>query len=774
LRGDWKAPSDADLTVGGTVLHVYAGRGDEEARPFITMGTAAGVRNLSIFYPEQNIQQVVPYPYAISQATPSSGTVMNVTLVNPYKGIAVDKKHNGLHYTRNVYGTPLKIGIFMELVFDVGRVEEVEFSPKYWAGSGLPGAPGFSEISNYTQGDHGSVGIIVGRNDWEVMNGVAIENYATGLKFVDSHGLSNGSIYNLRISGARTGIEIEAVSPIGWLIAASSIEASAGPDPVGVLAPAGFQHASLQFNKTKFQGTGTAARQLGNGLLSFVNSDFQSWNPTGFAIEAMRGTLLVHGSRFGETQEGQRHVKLGGALSSASLLSNDFQGEPAIVNENPNNDQIVIDQTPRTFESISGEPYVRAVHPKPNRTGQGNFYDVTKGKYKAKADGVTDDTAAIQAALDDAGRKGGGTVYLPAGKYRIDGHLNVPAGVELRGAQDVPFHTASHGTVLYAYVPEDRGSTEGTPFIRLNSDPERGGSGIRGILIWYPEQSVYDVTPYPWAIQSQGPNCWVIYTNISNAYLGVDFGTYNNNGHVIDYLSGAGLKTGLFVGNTSAEGWVENVHFNPTYWGGAGTLLNAPAPETHLTHIWPWQKENGNAFLFGYVAKGHVSETFVFGSRDGVRFIEQPGLGSFHGDIINHGTDGARYGVRFSAAGEQGVNFINFEAVQFDDGHFVVVDDTVSESAPIRLFNTNHWTSPTVGYDIRSGDVLLQQGHFTHGGSRGIQVSGGQVRIQAGYFAEAMPEHIRHEGGTVSVTGSAAAGGLSVTGSVYQDGNIRR
>ncbi|WP_139990821.1 glycosyl hydrolase family 28-related protein [Paenibacillus paridis] len=774
LRGDWKQPTDNDKTVDGTLLLAYPGHGDEQARPFITMGTSAGIRNLSIFYPEQKIGEIVPYPYTIDLTTPSSGTAMNLTLVNAYRGLLTDKRVNGLHYIRDVYGTPLQTGMYLDYVYDVGRVEEVGFSPDYWAESGLDGSPSATAISAYTQGDNGSVGIVIARNDWEVLNGVTIDRYATGIRFIGTSGSSNGSIYNLTIKDARVGVDAEAVSLMGWLISASSIEATAGPEPVAVLASSGFEKTSLQFNKTAFSGSGSAVRLLGDGLLSFVNSSFDSWDTAGCVIEAEAGSLLVQGSEFAAATGGARHMCLGSGVSSASLLSNDYNGSAAIDNANPANSQIVIDQSPRTYEEIDGAPYVRSVHPKPAETGTGDMFDVSASPYHAAADGVTDDTAAIQDALDEAGANGGGTVYLPAGKYRVDGHLEVPAGVELRGAQDVPFHTMSHGTVLYAYVAGDAGNAAGTPFIKLNSDGVLGGSGIRGILIWYPEQDIDSVKAYPWAIQSQGPDCWIIYTNVSNAYQGVDFGTYNNNGHVIDYLSGAGLKTGLFAGNTTTEGWVENVHFNPTYWTGDEKLLNSPTGAETLTKIWPWQKANGTSFVFGAVANGYVSETFVFGANDGMRFIEQPGLGSFHGTVLNHGTDGSKNGVRFSSLDTHGVSFINLETVQYDNGHFVVVDDTVSGSAPIRLFNTNHWTNPTVGYDIRGGDVLLQQGHFVDGGVHAIKVAGGTLDVQTSYFATGMATIVDNAGGAVSVTGSAAAGGVTVSGTVAQDGNVSR
>jgi len=46
--------------------------------------------------------------------------------------------------------------------------------------------------------------------------------------------------------------------------------------------------------------------------------------------------------------------------------------------------------------------------------------------YGAKGDGTTNDTAAVQAAINAANTAGGGTVYFPAGTYLIAGALSIP------------------------------------------------------------------------------------------------------------------------------------------------------------------------------------------------------------------------------------------------------------------------------------------------------------------------------------------------------------
>lgn len=53
--------------------------------------------------------------------------------------------------------------------------------------------------------------------------------------------------------------------------------------------------------------------------------------------------------------------------------------------------------------------------------------------YTLKGDGTTDDTAAIQAALDAANANGGGTVHIPAGTYATTAPLVIPQYVTLTG-----------------------------------------------------------------------------------------------------------------------------------------------------------------------------------------------------------------------------------------------------------------------------------------------------------------------------------------------------
>ena len=77
------------------------------------------------------------------------------------------------------------------------------------------------------------------------------------------------------------------------------------------------------------------------------------------------------------------------------------------------------------------------------------FVDVTKAPYFAKGDGRTDDTAAIQRALDDHPRQGA-IVYLPNGVYRISRQLRWPSvgGDDNTISQTVLQGQSKAGTVI--------------------------------------------------------------------------------------------------------------------------------------------------------------------------------------------------------------------------------------------------------------------------------------------------------------------------------------
>jgi hypothetical protein len=67
------------------------------------------------------------------------------------------------------------------------------------------------------------------------------------------------------------------------------------------------------------------------------------------------------------------------------------------------------------------------------RRNKNAWVDV-KEDYGAKGDGVTDDTTAIQSAIDFVFSKGGGVVFLPVGSYKTTSSIKLKSEVSLQGS----------------------------------------------------------------------------------------------------------------------------------------------------------------------------------------------------------------------------------------------------------------------------------------------------------------------------------------------------
>ena len=86
---------------------------------------------------------------------------------------------------------------------------------------------------------------------------------------------------------------------------------------------------------------------------------------------------------------------------------------------------------------------------------------VKDAPFNAKGDGVTNDTAAIQAAIDFVEAAGGGTVYLPAGNYIVNKNtlLHDQSGISFSLCGDGPKASvitcgdATVGFIFKANVP---------------------------------------------------------------------------------------------------------------------------------------------------------------------------------------------------------------------------------------------------------------------------------------------------------------------------------
>lgn len=278
--------------------------------------------------------------------------------------------------------------------------------------------------------------------------------------------------------------------------------------------------------------------------------------------------------------------------------------------------------------------------------------------FGAVGDGLADDAAAIQKALDTAGSAGGGIVFLPTGNYLCKGTLVLPRAVTLEGGWTAPPRTEFvskpgakekkqlNGSVLLATA--GKGDEKGTAFIRM-----RANATLKGLTIFYPEQTnTNPPVAYPWTVQTTAAdNLSIIDLLMVNPYQAVDFGSAPAGRHYICGLYAQALRRGVFIDHCLDVGRVENVHLWPFWTGGQGEVDKFTLAQ-------------GEAFILGRSDWQQITGCFCISYDVGFRFVTGRGSGPYAGPgnhlITGGGADMCHTSVLVEETqGHSGVSFIN-------------------------------------------------------------------------------------------------------------------
>ncbi len=356
-------------------------------------------------------------------------------------------------------------------------------------------------------------------------------------------------------------------------------------------------------------------------------------------------------------------------------------------------------------------------------------------------DGVTDDTTAIQAALNAAEAQGP-VCYLPPGQYRLDGSLVVPPGVTLAGASGgVPHSEHPIGTVLLAYG--GRGEPDGEPLVTLKPN-----AVIRGMIIHYPEQTLPDVVPYPWTIRGDGELCQVADMTLTNPYQALDFGTNWNELHTIRNVFACPLKIGVYIDQCTDIGRVENVHFNPNFWTRMALEPGYPGGD-----IKAYLERNLIGFKIGRTDWEYITNCFVILPVIGFHF-DDFGHGPGNAVITQSGADICPVAVRVDRVQPHA-------GVQFVNGQFMAtIEVGESNRGPVKLANCGFWGVPeTKSHVIKHGPstLALTSCHFTGWDAAGegepcIRADGGRLVVNGCEFMDEGKQQIVLEEGLLAAT----------------------
>ena len=216
IRGEWKKPVKGQPIVGTVIAaRPNTKNSEDEASSLFIMQPSAGIKDMAFWYPEQGSSSaaIVAYPPTIMFGQRNFFgneycVAQNITLVNSYHGLVLSAGGGGAPNMFGIYGTPLKTGIEIDYIAEVGRIEGVDFSPEYWTGSGLPNSP-MKNGSYKTWIKENGTAILMCRNDWTLASNVNVEGYNIGFhaqtsKHPDSR--PNGQNYKMTFTDCNTAI----------------------------------------------------------------------------------------------------------------------------------------------------------------------------------------------------------------------------------------------------------------------------------------------------------------------------------------------------------------------------------------------------------------------------------------------------------------------------------------------------------------------------------------------------------------------------------------
>ena len=335
LEGVWRAPQRGEPYDAGSVLYVTAGQGDADGTPFLRMSTGATLKGLTLFYPEQ-IRANPPhaYPWTVqSNGATDNISIRDVTMINPYQAVDLGSYPAGRHFVSNLYAYPLRLGLYINQCYDVGRIENVHFWP-FWDLD--PQSP----LWAFTK-EHGTA-FLIGKTDGQMGHNLFSIFYRYGMRFIAGpiydeerniidHQAGSGMYTNCYMDVSPCAIRVDAAmekAGISFVNASIMSRVEVGPKNRG----------QVKFTGSGFWATGDLEEHAvleGRGTVFFDACHFNDWDRAGKGvpcIDANNQRVIVTGCEFPTHRDDHLVLRIGPRVRSAVITSNLMPGGKHIEN----------------------------------------------------------------------------------------------------------------------------------------------------------------------------------------------------------------------------------------------------------------------------------------------------------------------------------------------------------------------------------------------------------------------------------------------------------
>ena len=625
-----------------------------------------------------------------------------MTLVNAYFGIHFGANDNqSLQYVRDVYGTCLAVGYYNDNSYDIGRIENVYFSPDVWLSSGLPGTPNAALLRTYMI--RNSLGLHLQRIDWTYLADITIEGYSTGLLCDKSAtGASNGHLYRVNFIDCYYGVYADSLT---WIMATDCTWTTLGGDgatPLYVSENCGGK-ISLSFCHLSTTGA-NALVNWGVTEIALMDCDLTSSSQSVYLNLRDKTETLINTS-----------LSVAGAEAKFPGLKLDTPVLPTDVDYGKT---VVTKPASEAFVHMGEAPYSI-------RTGE-------------------DITEKLQSAIDSLERTGG-TIYLPVGQYRLSDSIEVWAGIELRGA--VAWPQNQNKTAFLTDVGRD--DPDGEALFTLYD-----GAGMRGLSVIYDSQDHNDLTPYSYTIRGKGKGIYLVGVSLPTSWRGVDFASYRCDDHYVEYLWMAPLETGIIVGAGSENGIIRDCHFTPNTWclrGGDGWWDN----------VYRQIMENARPYVIGESQNQILYHNFTYGAREGLSVTD----GAYDVYLLCHGVDSGYTSAHFSGDCTVTMvdsQLVNLYQRGEGDLHYIETSDDFT--GQLTMIQSAFWGSTKGAFVLRGeGDVVMYGVQMHSAGDPLCRLYGGSLSLYGMLETSRTDDfYIGAGAASLELSGNVFPGGLQI------------
>jgi len=309
--------------------------------------------------------------------------------------------------------------------------------------------------------------------------------------------------------------------------------------------------------------------------------------------------------------------------------------------------------------------------------------------FGAVGDGITDDSTAIQAAVDEATAAGnGGIVFFPRGTYSIETTIDLAEGIRMQGVVALDTSTADHGSVI-------DNETGGGAFKALLG----GGSLDRtAVSIEHLRFTEGTATGGTYAVQL---------ASVVNGYVqDCSFSGHNNGAILLDNCIGLDIdrisitsadNAGILTSNANSSIRIRNSYFAVAGSGDGAVQFGSGAVEDITIEDNQFTANNGKGVYFtsgaGITAKAIRILNNLFENNDGASSADE--------DLYFKRTTSTVYtgclisGNRFTSSGTGYA--MRFEGLQSSS----IRDNTASNATPVSL-----------SLDANSQDNLIEANTF--------------------------------------------------------------